>query len=463
MKRFIYTIISSAILVGCGLKNQGTSSYYHPDLSSNKINNIDCIDLVSSSTSNGLIKRFISPDDVAKPNQINAGSNLYISLSYAQFVDITETGENYKGAGARAEVAILANVEEYDGTVDHTSGGRNNARVIFYTDSARVSGQSMNFTSVPIYGPIKYNGGIIKFQIYALEQDKIGSSQFSAVLSQLASLGSAVYAPASKQMGLLSSIGGALIKAGAKDDMELYHLLFLHPSEGLSHLPQSTLRAGSFVIIKDGPEKSQESVGDLRIIDYSKSHLSYCLNSADGRLYWKEGSNPVKYNPVLNKTYLTIQINTGYNELANKINAQQTYQELLDYEINKSTASTSDFNTTMTNLISAAHKENNFDEYRSLVRELGYLKEKYDISKIGTEKNKINNKYQIKINMILEKLRSSIVNNSMENDKISESLFILQPYIPKDKWTHLISGTFKSAKDVMSIRNTLAIDSEKPE
>jgi hypothetical protein len=388
-KRVYSLLVISTVLSGCGTLNMGQSSYYQispPLLESSS--NMSCNNMLVENR-NGLVKRFYNPNEV-KGKKIEKGDSIYISMLYSQFVGLSE-GFQYSlmGEKAKAEIVILANVKEYDGATDFSNNSVDDARVIYYSDGVRVKGQPLNFTSIPVYGPYKYNGGLISIQLYVLEQDAEESKQFSSVLNKLASLGSLAYPQNSDLLGVLNDLGDSLISSSSTDDKEFSHFLVLHPSDGVENIQQATLQVGNFVIIKDDhPNNYPNSYPN----DYSNDsfhyedaimvydHENYCLNDSDGRLYVKKGD---KYSLVDDKSYITFQVNKGYYDIAKNLESQQTYSELLNSQIDLINKNESIFNAGLSEVLKKTEQDEYYNEFVEYV-ETG---KEYKISSIQSNTN----------------------------------------------------------------------------
>lgn len=456
------TILALSIQ-GCVTMNQGTSTFYQPK-PIDQADLLGCQKLVPEYSSEGdsatLFKRFYAPSEIKESNRIKEGSSLYVSLLYGQFVDISEKGEQFIiGKKARAEIAILANVREFDGRIDHTDKAKQGAKVIFYSDGVRVDGQALNFTSIPMYGPLKYNGGVLTVQVYVLEQDGKESAQLSGVLKQLASLGKIAYPPGTGQLKLLEEVGGALILAGGKDDQEFYHLLALHPDTGVGHIPQATLQAGNIVLIKDNFDEKINGNSPAKGERQNHDHSSFCLNPHDGKLYSLDNS---ELKPVTNKSYLTIQINSGYPALASKLQAQQTYSELVDEQLKQASSEDSAFQNKINDSLKIASQKAFYDEFIMHLRHAERHKAKsIEQSTSNEAANAAISAASAKksISYAIEKLRSVISDTAdskrMSDSQVSQALIELQGFVDKGKHSELKNSSFKG--DLSAILQRLGI------
>lgn len=152
----------------------------------------------------------------------------------------------------RGEIVVLADVYEQGSgrTIAYSKDGSDakDARVVFYDDDVRESGQFFSLANIPVYGPIRYAGNALFFRIFILELDDDENTQNAAMLKKLAELGSKAYPPASPVLQTLSSVGDALL-SGEQDDLEFRYTMSFDPHQGTSatYLP---LAVGNYVMVK---------------------------------------------------------------------------------------------------------------------------------------------------------------------------------------------------------------------
>jgi hypothetical protein len=115
------------------------------------------------------------------------------------------------------EIAVVGNVREQDvgSDFDFTSAGIDRARMIYYSDGVREK-QFLNFSQLPVYGPIAFGGKPLNIEFYIVELDKQNNSQVSELLATVAGLGAMAYPPASPTLKFLGDIGSSLIKGNDK-------------------------------------------------------------------------------------------------------------------------------------------------------------------------------------------------------------------------------------------------------
>ncbi len=101
---------------------------------------------------------------------------------------------------------------------------------------------------IPVYGPLKYNGLPLDIQLYVFEIDDV--KQFKPLLQTLTKAGQNLYPPASPVLGLLDSLGSALL-SGAKNDKMFEYTLCLWPRAQISG-DASGFESGSYPVLEAG-------------------------------------------------------------------------------------------------------------------------------------------------------------------------------------------------------------------
>jgi hypothetical protein len=130
----------------------------------------------------------------------------------------------------QGEIAVVADVVELDGEkiIEHGTGtsSADKGRLIYYNEDVRETGQFLNFSNLPIYGPVSYSGRPMYVRLFVLELDNEENAQFTSTLTKLASFGGTAYPPASPILSLLKELGSAFV-SGNQDDLEFeYELAF---------------------------------------------------------------------------------------------------------------------------------------------------------------------------------------------------------------------------------------------
>jgi hypothetical protein len=157
----------------------------------------------------------------------------------------------------RGEIAIVVRAFELSKgqDLDFRSTAAESGRLIYYSDDVREK-QFLNFSFLPVYGPITYRGNPVVLQIYILELDS-ESEKLKPLLSTLAKVGSSLYAPASPVLSLVESLGGAFL-SGNQDDVAFRYSLVLHPDQGYAGMDYPVLEAGHYVFIRKADRREPE-------------------------------------------------------------------------------------------------------------------------------------------------------------------------------------------------------------
>lgn len=246
---------------------------------------------------------FVDARRVAK-----AGDSISINLLYAYLCDFYEWAENpselrkaYRHwkktdtsspceddpdnrAGTRGEIAVLASAFERgtstpikfqeDGAVEPQ------ARVIYFSDDVREAGQPLNFSNLPIYGPVTYGGKPFFVRLYVIELDEAEVRSTASLLRSLATLGAKSFAPSSPVLATLTKVGDGFLQSKQDDTIAQYDLVLDGPgAEGTITAPMIS-GITAFVRLQDRNEE----------FPWHK----YCVQLSTGKIFEKEGDN---WNP----------------------------------------------------------------------------------------------------------------------------------------------------------------------
>lgn len=203
----------------------------------------------------------------------------------------------YSDLETQGEIAILVNVVELGHGEPLAQGpdAVNNARVVYFDSDVRETGEILDFSKlVPIYGPIKYNGGILSVQLYIVEIDNVENERVKALLTNLAKWGGKLYPPGEPTLDLVSGLGASLIGDDDSNDLELSYQ-FTFDAFGTKTHSSAPLTHGNFVVLKDH-NYNPDKLFDWKSVTYDpKTGL---LNDKDLKVYRKH-------------TYLTFSVETG--------------------------------------------------------------------------------------------------------------------------------------------------------
>lgn len=301
-----------------------------------------------------LHKKFKDSDNI-----IQEGENISIHLAGGFSLGTTEVPEFqeiFHPTGASAEYAVIAKVCEIgkSGCGDFfSSKSDNSGRVVYFTDSLKAK-QFFNFSYLPIYGPIKYEGGPLMIQVHAIELD-ISSPSQKKLFSSLANLGKDYYAPASKVLSALETLGSTLTTSTNGNDSIFRHTFTFMPENHLSSTPSPkypTLSKGNYVFLKKPTVagKQEEFIWDRVKIDNETgklvqnckaNHEKIYVNSSaengetitkgydvcDDSLKEKNKDSVKGIKEYREHTYFTLQVQSGFK--ATGLNNQQTLANLI--------------------------------------------------------------------------------------------------------------------------------------
>ena len=213
--------------------------------------------------------------------KIEKNDSVTIRLMQGFIKDCTEGDfDPTDGWGHNCEVAIVVNAFEMDGNAasdfDLTPEGVNKGRLVYFSNDVEEN-QFLNFSNMPVFGPITYNGGPIGLDIHIIEiEDQ--TEQTSALLSSLSSIGKTAYPPAAPVLTVLDALGTALLDAGT-DDTDFRYSFVLDPNSSDDTLEYARLLVGNYVLVRED-NRQAETPWDSLTIDQN-----------EGRLYWKVNSS----------------------------------------------------------------------------------------------------------------------------------------------------------------------------
>ncbi len=152
----------------------------------------------------------------------------------------------------RGEIAVLASVFElgkgnkiefYKSQIENES-----ARIVYYDADVRETGQFLNMSNLPLYGPITYNGGPLFLRLFVLEIDTDEYGASNSLLSELARFGSVAYPPASPVLNVLQTIGQVFSNSNS-NDLEFKFDMTFDGEDSLSS-SNAPLLYGNYVFIR---------------------------------------------------------------------------------------------------------------------------------------------------------------------------------------------------------------------
>lgn len=363
MNSFMRIIVLSIFLQGCSSIEEGEVDYVKT-LANNAINSktkANCSsELYSSSeyTRAGVTRECYETlyRKYTKAPEISKGDTVSVHLMQA-FNGFAKESRNpyefFTGAGSNAEIVVIANVCEQGisgcslrfGPESDKSG-----RVIYFSNGVKAN-QYLNFSYLPVYGPIKYDGGPLIIQISILEIDS-PSEQQKNLLTTLAAAGKKAYPPASAALSVLDKVGGSLL-AGSSDDIIFRYTMSLVPDSSDLNFQSPIIAEGNYAFIRKNTWSGaleKEETDELKFDNLTGRLVKKCNSKEqklsvfvdDSGIETKSDYNPCtldlytgsNYKDYRDNTYLTFQIKSGFAE--STLDHIQTFESLLT-EINTET------------------------------------------------------------------------------------------------------------------------------
>lgn len=212
----------------------------------------------------------------------------------------------------QGEIAVVADVFEMGaGSViaQGTSFEKaDRGRLVYYSEDIRESGQYLNFSNLPLYGPTTYSGGPIFVRLYVLELDQREAGKHTSIFSSLAALGSQAFAPSSIELKILKEIGTAFLQDNKND--VLFEYEFVLDATGTYSATYAPLAVGTLVIMRLNDRDAKFPWHELS------------LDLATGRLQENKEGEKQDYRA---ETYFTIKI--ARNKSAQNLDVLQAFGE----------------------------------------------------------------------------------------------------------------------------------------
>lgn len=356
---FLYSCLISLLLTACSNINEGEIDYVRT-VSNKILATQDCSqeDYSSSLNSPAGVTRKCYETLYRKYQEvpsIRQGDTISVHMMQGYVLGSNEGRTPYElftGRSANAEVVVIASVCEQGIAgcgLEFGPSSDKAGRVIYFSDGVKAK-QYLNFSYLPVYGPIEYKGGPLVVKLSILELDDMSDKQVS-LLKALAEQGKKAYPPASTALTLLDTLGASLLQ-GSGDDINFRYTMTLAPGTGDSNYNYPTLSAGNYAFLKKdtykGPQEQEiwknlmfDQVSGRLVMkcnakDYDKgiyttknvdqkgkSHsetidYTYCTSDSSGGHGMKD---------FRERTYLTFQIQTGFAERT--LDQPQTLQALI--------------------------------------------------------------------------------------------------------------------------------------
>ena len=151
----------------------------------------------------------------------------------------------------RGEVAIVVNafqLGEGGADFDFSDEGINKGRVVYFSQDVEED-QFLNFSNMPVYGPVTYEAKPIGIDIAVMELD-LSDEVTVDLLTKLASLGGKAFPAAAPGLEILNSLGETLVQKQTNDINARYTLLFDAPEGGHPDLPRATIEVGNYIFLR---------------------------------------------------------------------------------------------------------------------------------------------------------------------------------------------------------------------
>ena len=249
--RMMPLLLVLACCFGCAIKNEGAIDYRKTGTSASGKGR-------SKAAENAVfVKKYALNKDATNYFSKDDAISIYLNHGcVASFAELANPFQLETSKTTRGEIAIVAKVFEQSATMDldFATKAPESGRLVYYNDDVR-RGQPLNFSFLPIYGPRKYGGNPLIIQLYVLELDQ-DKTQYSGLLSALASIGAVAYPPASPILGLLDSLGTALLQRNSDDILFRYHFTLL-PYSGNAGVNYPVLEAGNYVLVRKENRRSE--------------------------------------------------------------------------------------------------------------------------------------------------------------------------------------------------------------
>jgi hypothetical protein len=223
----------------------------------------------------------------------------------------------------RGEISLVANAGESSNTksnIINPEDAHSKGRIIYYNDDIRESGQLINAINLPIYGPTRYGGKNVIFDLWMLELDNTENEKNKALLGTLAQIGSKAYPPSAPILGVLNTLGSAFL-SGNQDDVEArFQMRFDVPAPANSNISRLQLAEGYYAFVR---EESR---------DVNPEWDKFTVNEAAGELCKSnDGKKCITQNTTYrDRTWFLIRIARESKESALDLEAGEEIKTFLD-------------------------------------------------------------------------------------------------------------------------------------
>jgi hypothetical protein len=369
----ILNIIVLINIISCANLNEGAIDYYKTDLTSSMKTNDQCLTL---------LKKYHRghPGDV----RIHRGDSISIHLQQSFIRSFFETPAYWRGESGndlRGEIAVVVRAFELkdDQDFDFSPNAAERGRLVFYSDDVRKR-QLLNFSFLPIYGPISYEGNPVGIQIYIIELDT-KADQLKPLLSELAAAGASLYPPASPVLSLMETLGSALI-AGNENDILFRYSLVLHPEVGYAAANYPILEAGHYVFIRKEDRKEELNWDEIALDQLSGRLVKVKYDEINNQTQEVKEEEKEKTQGMagvekvlvvlkeyVDETYLIIEVQKGFDPTRMDL-AQNTFGKFLESLDKKTVENVKEMELLINNFKDEQWRIHKFGELRMLLSDL---------------------------------------------------------------------------------------------
>jgi len=279
--------------------------------------------------------------------EIRKNDSISIHLMQGMIEKLPRADDEGREIGEMAIVIKAFEMQEAK-DLDFSAQAADSGRLVYYSDDVR-EGQVLNFSYLPIYGPITYKGNPIVLQIYIVEIKS--TDQIRPMLGSLSQAGSTILPPASPTLTLLDTLGTTLLSS-KKEDILFRYSMVLHPKGASEALPYPKLEVSNLIFVRQ--EDRQEPLG--------WENLS--MDPNDGRIYLKKQQGKGPKQLFRDHTYLTMQIQKGFDP-TNLDLAQNTYKKLHAHLTPETYRNVSEFERVVKNFMNDQYRLGLFGELRT--------------------------------------------------------------------------------------------------
>lgn len=373
-----FLILCLLMMTGCAVINEGAIDYRKADYSSGNNNEL-C-----------LVKKYVRSSD--GEFQIVEKDTLSVHLQQLFIKDFTEAIRNplRKDACVQGEIAVVIKVFELEPgkDIEFSPEAVNSGRLVYYSDDVRKN-QFLNFSSLPVYGPIDYKGNPFVIVIHIIEIDA-SKNYLKRLLQTLVGAGKKVYPPSSPVLSLLDELGGALLKGKeSNNDVEFRYHMVLYPQGGHEKLKMPNIEAGDYVFVRK-EDRADPVKWENIVLDpnegrlYTNKNNTQPPNTAGATETSKCQQQDREFEHLYtDETYLTLQINKGMRAI--ELNLQENiFGNFLKKLEALEEASAEDIEELTSQLVKDRVQLRVFDRVRGLLSDLELLigKKKEDKERI---------------------------------------------------------------------------------